>query len=336
MKKYLYTLKALLRFVFVRKKPRILLINTPKHGNLGDQALAQAEFLFFQDMLPEYTIVELNGVIIVHLLGLIRLLIRREDIIAIHAGGYLGDLWALEEKQIMNLIRGLYNHRIIIMPQTCYYKDYLSSQIFKDNKEFYSKFSNISFVMREGNSYNFFIDSEFYKKENIHLLPDMVTYLSPKTQFTPKDTMLLCFRDDHEKVIGDEIVEQLREISSELGLEIKLTSMVMNYDIYPYDREEELQKKFNEFASSKIVVTDRLHGMLFAAVNNTPCIAFDNVSKKVSGVYEWVKDTSAVRLINPTDLNLQLFKDLLSEDVPEYDNKNLQDKFLELASLIRK
>ena len=41
--------------------------------------------------------------------------------------------------------------------------------------------------------------------------------------------------------------------------------------------------------SMRSLITDRIHGMLFAAVTGTPCIALDNVSKKVSGAYEWIQ-----------------------------------------------
>ncbi len=45
-----------------------------------------------------------------------------------------------------------------------------------------------------------------------------------------------------------------------------------------FDRMEELNSKFAEFLSSGLVITDRLHGMIFAAITGTPCIALDNKS----------------------------------------------------------
>lgn len=38
------------------------------------------------------------------------------------------------------------------------------------------------------------------------------------------------------------------------------------------------------------MVTDRLHGMIFAYLAGTPCVFLDNKTKKVSGVYNtWLK-----------------------------------------------
>ena len=35
--------------------------------------------------------------------------------------------------------------------------------------------------------------------------------------------------------------------------------------------------------------------MIFAAITNTPCIAIGNISGKVKGVYEWIKNNSFVK-----------------------------------------
>jgi pyruvyl transferase EpsI len=59
-------------------------------------------------------------------------------------------------------------------------------------------------------------------------------------------------------------------------------------------RDEQLQAKWQEFAASRLVITDRLHAMIFAVITGTACIAVDNKSKKVSGVYEWLQDVPYV------------------------------------------
>ena len=56
--------------------------------------------------------------------------------------------------------------------------------------------------------------------------------------------------------------------------------------------------KLTEFASASLVITDRLHGLIFSAITNTPCIAFDNLSGKVHGIYHWIEDIPTIRLIN--------------------------------------
>lgn len=52
-------------------------------------------------------------------------------------------------------------------------------------------------------------------------------------------------------------------------------------------------------SSSKIVITDRLHAMLICAITGTPCIAFDNISKKVQGVCElWLEKFPYIKFVD--------------------------------------
>ena len=52
-----------------------------------------------------------------------------------------------------------------------------------------------------------------------------------------------------------------------------------------------------KFAKAKIVVTDRLHGMIFTIITNTPCIAINNLSGKVKGVYDTLSDIEKNKII---------------------------------------
>ena len=52
-----------------------------------------------------------------------------------------------------------------------------------------------------------------------------------------------------------------------------------------------------EFCDAKLVITDRLHGMIFAAISETPCIVFSNYNHKVGGTYEWIKQLPYIRYV---------------------------------------
>ena len=55
------------------------------------------------------------------------------------------------------------------------------------------------------------------------------------------------------------------------------------------ERMIEIKKKIVEFSSCKIIVTDRLHGMIFSLIAGVPCVAIDNKNHKVSGVYKTIE-----------------------------------------------
>ena len=106
--------------------------------------------------------------------------------------------------------------------------------------------------------------------------------------------------------------------------------------IYESRREEELRKKWDYFANHKLILTDRLHGMIFAAITGTPCIAFDNCSRKVSGVYEWIKNIGYIWIVHSPEEAARIADEVCqSKDIVRYSKKKLEQKFDILAEIIR-
>lgn len=71
--------------------------------------------------------------------------------------------------------------------------------------------------------------------------------------------------------------------------EIKEITTVVPRLIPLKNRTKELEKIWKEFSEGSITITDRLHGMLFSVLNQTPCIVLNNKTGKVFGVLEWIK-----------------------------------------------
>jgi pyruvyl transferase EpsI len=69
----------------------------------------------------------------------------------------------------------------------------------------------------------------------------------------------------------------------------------------PEERISELNKIWKAFSASELVVTDRLHGMVFSYITNTPCIVFPNNNHKIKGTYEWIKEESTLHLTEDCD-----------------------------------
>lgn len=102
---------------------RIILVNTPIHGNLGDQALTLAEYNMFTELFPEYEIVEIPTPIQYAISEKKLKKVIKDHVIIINAGGFLGTLWMAEEKAIRKILSGFPNNPIVIMPQTITYSD---------------------------------------------------------------------------------------------------------------------------------------------------------------------------------------------------------------------
>ncbi len=83
-----------------------------------------------------------------------------------------------------------------------------------------------------------------------------------------------------EKVAADENINRIKDFIRNHNIQYDETDTVINKNVSKRTRDEELRKKWDQFSKSGLVITDRLHGMIFAAITGTPCIAIDNKSKK--------------------------------------------------------
>uniref|UniRef100_UPI0025E5D116 polysaccharide pyruvyl transferase family protein n=1 Tax=Thomasclavelia sp. TaxID=3025757 RepID=UPI0025E5D116 len=67
--------------------------------------------------------------------------------------------------------------------------------------------------------------------------------------------------------------------------------------------KNEITKKLNEISCFKFIITDRLHAMVLARIVNVPCFFIDNKTKKISGVYSWIKkDEKVYQFTNYSEL----------------------------------
>lgn len=136
---------------------------------------------------------------------------------------------------------------------------------------------------------------DYFPNIDVQLAPDIVmTYIVPKNNIGRNNQCLFVFRNDGEKNVKDEFIGELYQLIKTYypSLNIVSTDTVMDSSVDLKNRKKVVSSKLNEFRNSKLIITDRLHGMIFAAITSTPCIAFDNQNKKISNVYNtWIKNS---------------------------------------------
>ena len=88
-------------------------------------------------------------------------------------------------------------------------------------------------------------------------------------------------------------------------------------------------------SSAELVVTDRLHGMLFCALTNTPCIVVKSKSPKIQGVYQWIKNNKYIELIENIDELSQAINRVTKQNNPILDRKKIEKKFVEMSQIIK-
>ncbi|OAA26596.1 hypothetical protein AT15_06465 [Kosmotoga arenicorallina S304] len=321
------------KLLFKNKKERsLILIFTPEHSNLGDHAIALAERRFLKAYFPTFNIIEISGRHYKFDWKHIKRYISKNDLILIHGGGFLGTLWIHNEKVFRNILSTFPDNEIIVFPQSIYFsKDEFGRRQMEISKKYYEGHSKLTLCVRDLSSLEF-IKNYFSGVKNVLFLPDMVTYLNLSKPKRNRDGVILCFREDREKVFSKEQVKMIEDELNCKGVKFRYTCTISKYPVDINMRKLELEKKFEEFKTSKLVLTDRLHGMLFSAITGTPCIALNNISGKVKGGYEWIKYLRYVRFAdNFEDIKKYINEFFQDENAYIYENTYLKKYFDILA-----
>lgn len=332
-----YCIKQLFAIKRMCRDADFIMLNTPDHGNLGDHAIALAEERFFKDKLPDIRYKEVTGDYYRKNHKLFKVIVPKKIVLGISGGGYIGDVWMEEEELVRDVISSFPKNKIIIFPQTVYYHDDDNGRKeWECNRRIMQAHGDaLVFCLRDKRSYNF-IKNNIPDLKNVFYCPDMV--LSLKAQFNEKRSRIfICFRSDKEKALSDEVSNIIYSYARDNGIDVRTTTTVLDKNIDVAGRESEVYAKLKEFASAKLVITDRLHAMLFAAITGTPCIAFDNKTGKISGVYEWIKSLDYISFVSEIESTDSLFykiEKMLYISNPIYSISN--EEFLLLEKTICK
>ena len=325
-------------------KNHIFLIGTPHHGNLGDQAIVYAENKILEDNFKEHTIIEINTVDLMKHLKSLKENVKENDIFVLHGGGNLGDEYFWEEECRRNIISEFKDNKIILFPQSIYFKDSNNGRKeFEKSKMIYNQHKNFTIVAREATSYN--IMKQAFPNNNVIFTPDIVMYLNKTNPILPREGALLSLRKDREGVLTS---EQKDEILDEVQLNfdnIIITdtvaeykgddNQVLEYMINVNQREKELNKKWDQFKKVQVVITDRLHGMVFCAITSTPCIVIANYNHKVKDTYEWLKDLNYIKFVNDIDEIPSLIQELKNIEIKEYDNSFAMKNYEKIIEVMK-
>ena len=170
---------------------------------------------------------------------------------------------------------------------------------------------------------------------DIILTPDIVMTLDYHLPRTVRDGILLCFRNDWEKSISNEQIDKIQKQCGKLSKNVKLTDMRSKEGFVSIEnRMEVFLNKIEQFKHASLVITDRLHGMVFSAISGTPCIALSNYNHKVRETYKWLKQLPYIKFCETTDEAINEIPRLYNYAVTDYDNSFTQPYFDKLVDYI--
>jgi len=310
---------------------RVYLFCAPDYGNLGDHSIAVAEHNFFKEKfaieIAEVPLMKYSETAVV-----VKHHILPSDIVLITGGGFLGSLWFSAEQQARDVIKNYPNNPIIILPQSIFWeKTPRWKKECEETQQVYASHGNLTLCARDPATYK--LMQELYPTCHLLLMPDMALYMNWNSFFdtdTLRNGTLLCLKKDEESILTDENHQYLLNIGKKLCGEAKFCNTDLLIPISQEERESKLREKINEFRKAELVVTDRLHGMIFAAVAETPCVALNGLTHKLQATFEWVKHLPYMRFAeNIADVET-FASQVLTEKNRKYETARLASYFDEL------
>lgn len=314
----------------LKNKKKFIIFATPQYGNLGDQALKFGEINFVRKYFKDYEIVlvpygELGQ------LNQLKKIATKDDIFALQAGGNIGTLYPAIDEIQRKAIEIVKDQNIIIFPQTLFYSNNQDGKkLLKKTKDLYESCANLNIFVRDRTSYE--LATKNFNVHSINLMPDMALSLN-YNRFNERNGAMLLLRSDSEKLLAPEEFNFILNRLEKKFSSITQRDMHLYRDIPEKDAKNEVLKQLDLISRSEIVITDRLHGMLFAALTSTPCVVIKSMSPKMRGVYEWIKENKYITFIS--DLNeLDEGIDRVIRAKNNFDNKQIIAAFRQMSKII--
>lgn len=307
------------RFARACESCRAVLLQTPLHGNLGDHAIAVSEAETLRAL-------GISCLDFPYTQGIERQCAARtprQTAVLVHGGGFLGSLWPREEARLRATLAAFHDHRVIVLPQTVYFDmdTEAGRACFEESRRSYAAHPDLTVFLRERRSYDFM--AAHMPEVHIELVPDMVMRLDPGPAPRRRQGVLICLRDDRERTLEDRDRERLVRLVREYDGALRFTDTVAPRGVEIDRREREVRAKLAEFASARLVVTDRLHGMIFAAITETPCVVLNSLSHKLAGCQAWFRDLDYIRIIDDVGDIPRALK-ALEAATPKYDRQAIE------------
>lgn len=309
----------------------IFIIGTPSHGNLGDHAIWYATWKLLREMYATANIVDILIEDFFAEIDAIYELTQDQDLIIMQGGGNLGNCYMDDEMIRRYVLLRFQKNQIILFPQTVYFTDdKKGKEELKKSIMIYNSHPNLTLMGRDHVS-TCFLKEHF--NASIYEAFDVVLTMSAKSEQSRRGA-LICLRNDSESSLPDprrkEIISRIERICPEL----RITDTMDESFAWREEREERVLKKIQEFQMAQIVITDRLHGMIFSAITGTPCIVLNNNNSKVKNCYEKLRNLKYIQFIDDTSSLERDFKSLSKTKENIFDSNSYKEQIKNILKLI--
>ena len=328
-KYYNKTIKKLMRSAqfdyFEAQKGRFILFGSPEYNNLGDHAIAWAMKKFLKENFDDVEIVEITEKEILTNFNDAIQGITQHDVICLVGGGNLGNQYQ-DQRIIRNLaIKTFTKNKIVIFPQSIYYtKDVFGKNARKIDNKIFQKHPNLHIFARDYISKE--IMESCFPKCKVYCTPDIVLSIKLEQSSQQRNGGLICLRNDVEGSLSNQEKNEIGALFSTY----ETIDTCLPKDINVFERESAILNLLDKIAKAEIVITDRLHGVIFCAITRTPCIVFNNYNHKIKGIMDWLTNNSQIRLCD----DYKKIKEVKENLCKSEDKLQLEDKFMSLREVL--
>lgn len=316
-----------------KAKMRVFLLGTEEFGNIGDHQINESVVAFLRQALPDHFIHEVTLKQWQMHKSFLKKYIRYNDLIVFAGGGNFGDTYPAAQNLRTEVIRLWPRNPKIVFPQTVYFSDSEKGKnMLVEAKLLFTRENNVVLFAREKLSFAF---AQTHFSCESYLAPDIVLF-SDVLQGTARDQrILLCLRRDIEKSMPAETALAIENLCRLSGFATEYTDLQLDYDVDREFRKQMIEEKMRQWRKAKMVVTDRLHGMVFAAITGTPCIVFSSFNHKVRGTYEWIRYLPYIRYVESVEEMEACMPELLAMENCKFDNTPLKPYYERLAEVVK-
>lgn len=287
------------KFPLPDARPRCLIFLAADYGNLGDVAITFAQKKFLQKHFPGHDVIEIPAAQTLASIRSIKRQIKANDIITVVGGGNMGDMYGDIELLRLLVVKSFPNNRIILFPQTINYSTGANAEWLKRlSQKIYTRHTRLTMTAREEVSYNTM--KQLYPRTDVRFTPDIVMGLNERSLSTNrKDIVTFCLRNDRERANNDTDIATIKNLCHEYGLKIEIHDTHIGGDRFTEtEKYDALKKLWSQFGRSRLVVTDRLHGMIFAYITGTPALVLPNNNFKITACHHWLKKVCGIQIFS--------------------------------------
>lgn len=274
-----------------RGRPIAYLIGSPFHENLGDHAQSLCAREWIQENYPGYDVAILDSRSASRddfaLVRRIASQIDERDLVFLHSGYHVTDLYPIELGLQLAVIDHVRNNDVVALPQTIHFNDPV---VLDEVAEAFNAHGRVTVLCRDQSSYE--TAQQKFTGCELLLYPDIVTRRIGATAVPgahERHGIQLCLRRDVESVyVASGQVPGLERALSQIA---PTTITDTNSDLSPLHIRLRLKSvltaEWRKFSRHRVTVTDRYHGVIFSLIAGTPVVALGTTDHKLRSGISW-------------------------------------------------